>query len=277
LGSPRVVGTLKGLVPGPLRPLARDAYRGLRGRWLSWATRRREQAYARRRGLRLLPPAELRARAHGYAEVEGFVEVARRCADDIEAALRRVSVSLKSFEAVLDFGCGCGRQLLFFADRPRLPRWYGTDIDGEAVAWCRRNLKFADFRVNQELPPLSYAAETFDLMLAVSVFTHLDEDHQRRWLEELRRVAKPGAIFLCTVHGEHIWRELPAELRGKVVRDGFLFVRENRGKGTFPDWYQMAYQTEEYVRENFGAYFEVIDYIPRGMNEDQDTVILHKR
>jgi len=276
MASGRLVSAVKSLVPGPLRPFAKSVYRGLIRQWTSWVVEPRERAYGRRMGLPTVPPAELRFRVAGDTEVESFVKVARRCSEDIEAALQRIGRSLESFETLLDFGCGCGRYLLLFANRTRLPKCYGTDVDVEAIAWCKRNLAFGEFRVNDPVPPLDFPSDMFDLILAVSVFTHLDEDNQARWLEELKRVAKPGAVLLCTVHGAHIWRNLPGDLSAQVEREGFLFVPSTYWKGTFPDWYQTSYHTEEYVRRTFGAPFEVVDYLPRGLVEHQDVVILRK-
>jgi hypothetical protein len=45
----------------------------------------------------------------------------------------------------------------------------------------------------------------------------------------------------------------------------------------FQSWYQNAFHSEQYVRENFGKYFEVMGYLPKGMNEHQDVVLLKKR
>src|SRR5207248_1785974 len=116
------------------------------------------------------------------------------------AALTSVHREISSFRDVLDFGCGCGRTLRYFADQSPITDFYGTDIDAEAIAWCRRHLRFAKFKVNQALPPLSYRAEKFDLVYAVSVFTHIDEEYQFRWLDELRRITKPRGIVIVTTH-----------------------------------------------------------------------------
>ena len=125
----------------------------------------------------------------------------RTCVEDLKNSLRLIGRDLYSFENVLDFGCGCGRALRHFHDHPLSFQMYGTDIDAEAIAWCRRKLPFVTFRVNDPLPPLPFAAGTFDLIYAVSVFTHLDEGHQLAWLKELKRVSKPGAILLLSAHG----------------------------------------------------------------------------
>jgi SAM-dependent methyltransferase len=276
MASGRLVSIVKSLVPGPLRPFAKRVHRVLIRQWASRVVEPRERAYARKMGLAALPPAELRFRVAGETDVESFVRVARRCSEDVEAALQRIGRSLESFENLLDFGCGCGRCLLQLAGRAGLPKCYGTDVDTEAIAWCQRNLSFGEFAANEPTPPLPFPSEMFDLILAVSVFTHLDEDNQARWLEELKRVARPGAVLLCTVHGAHIWRNLPGDFREEVERDGFLFVSSAYWKGTFPDWYQTSYQTEQYVRRTFGARFQVVDYLPRGLVDHQDMVILRK-
>src|SRR6185437_10459243 len=49
--------------------------------------------------------------------------------------------------------------------------------------------------------PLPFAEASFDLIITVSVLTHVDEPTQDRLLEELRRVARPGGTVLITTHG----------------------------------------------------------------------------
>ena len=78
----------------------------------------------------------------------------------------------------------------------------------------------------------------------ISVFTHLDEDYQFRWLAELQRIAKPGALVVLTVNGAK---------NGQ----GFFFERSYE-EGLFPAWYQNTYHSRDYVFENFGKYFEVL-------------------
>ena len=61
------------------------------------------------------------------------------------------------------------------------------------------------FEANNALPPLLFPDCAFDLVFAISVFTHLDEQYQLAWLAELRRVAQPGAILFSppTVNGRN--------------------------------------------------------------------------
>lgn len=211
-----------------------------------------------------LPPSELRYRVGASPDAEEFITIGKTCAADIHNAVLKVGRDLGSFTRALDFGCGCGRTLVHMRSLAPAAQIDGIDIDAQAIEWCRQNLKFASFKVGKETPPMDYAADTFDFIYVISVFTHLDEDYQFRWLEELRRIAKPGAVLVLTVNG----------LAGNGDK-GFVFERSYE-EGLFPAWYQNTYHSKDYVLSNFGKYFEVLGYFPRSMNAHQDVVVLEK-
>ena len=150
----------------------------------------------------------------------------------------------------------------------------GTDIDAQAIDWCRANLPFATFATNGALPPLAYPDASFDLVYAISVFTHLDEDYQLRWLQELRSVVKPGGTCLVTLHGPNTWNEMPAQDQQTLAQQGFVFIRTDATRGLFPDWYQNAFHLREYVETTFSKYFDVVGFLPRGLANHQDIVVL---
>jgi SAM-dependent methyltransferase len=208
-----------------------------------------------------LPPPELRYRVSASPHADEFVAVGKRCAADIEAALRKVGRELESFRRILDFGCGCGRTLMHMKSLAPTTQFDGTDIDARAIDWCRQHITFANFSLSNENPPIQYSADTFDFLYAISVFTHLDEDYQFRWLEELRRITKPGAVLLLTVDSS------------LVGEKDFVFQRSYE-EGLFPAWYQNAFHSQDYVLDNFGKYFNVLGYFPRTLNDLQDVVVL---
>ena len=266
--------SLKHYMPESALPIARSVYSTYE-RIFCWYAGLWDQRYVEKTGFAHLPPASLRYRVHGSTNIDGFLKVGERSSKDIEAALRRIGKDLSSFQNILDFGCGCGRTLLWFASRLQSSDLYGTDIDAEAISWCRNNLKFAEFSVNGPLPPLEYPSETFDLTYAISVFTHLDEVYQFRWLTELRRITNPKGIVLLTLHGRPVWKNLPEEDVVDIRKRGFKFITAEHMKGLFPEWYQNAYHTKGYVLEQYSNYFDVVDYIPRGSGR-QDVVVLQK-
>jgi SAM-dependent methyltransferase len=153
-------------------------------------------------------------------------------------------------------------------------RFHGTDIDPEAIAWCRAHLPdLAQWDVNGHAPPLRCESGTFDLIYAVSVFTHLDEARQFTWREELRRVTKPGGLLILTVHGAAYYDKVAMPERGilhKVRKTGML------RPGGLPDCYQTTYHTQRHVESEWARFFTIRGYRERGMNNHQDAVLLSR-
>jgi SAM-dependent methyltransferase len=224
-----------------------------------------------------LPPARLRFRVHGFTDRESFLQVGKNCANDLKSALQRIGIDFDSFTDILDFGCGCGRVVRFLHNPSEPQRFSGSDIDPESIEWCQRNLPFAVFKVNEHKPPLPFGEKQFDFIYAISVFTHLDEENQFAWLNELKRVARPGAIIIATTHGCYTQTSLDAQARERLADKGFLFSVEATGRfkaDGLPDFYQTAYHTEQYIRLNWSKVFQIRDYIERGINSHQDLVVL---
>lgn len=224
-----------------------------------------------------LPPEQLRFRVHGATDAESFLRVGEQCSNDLQSALESIGRTLDSFEAILDFGCGCGRTLRFLAPHAGGARLYGTDIDQEAIRWCHSNLPIAHFLFNDAFPPISYQRDSFDLIYAISVFTHLDEVSQFAWLYELNRLTKPGGIVVLTTHGEAHLAFVPEPIAQATRQQGFLFVASNGWKNIFPDWYQDSFHTTAYIHEQFSRFFDVLSVIPAGMNNLQDVVLLQRK
>jgi ubiquinone/menaquinone biosynthesis C-methylase UbiE len=242
-------------------------------RYVDW----RDQCYIKQTNFSQVPPASLRFRVHGDLNIQSFLETGRRCSHDIRDALARVCKDMNSFRHILDFGCGCGRTIIWFSSSGNSVNLYGTDIDAAAIEWCRRYLDFATFKVNRPLPPLSYQANSFDFVYAISVFTHLNQDYQFRWLQELRRLTKPMGYVLLTLHGSYYWSRMQPREIEEIRKTGFLFVQGPQFmQGLFPEWYQNAYHTQEYVFSKYSKYFNVLEYIPHGLDNCQDVVLLQK-
>ena len=215
-----------------------------------------------------LPPPLLRVRVSGFANPKAWLQTGERDAFRIDDLLHRRGVELDSMEAVLDFGCGCGRVLRHWAGRPG-PDFYGVDISRAAVRWCSRHLPFVQAtRIDHE-PPLPYPDAKFEFVYALSVFTHLTEDGGRRWLAELVRVLKPGGLLLFTVHGAHFLDELD-EAKSRRFRQGepvFLDLpSELVGTNQFA-----AFHPETYLRgllPNLGLdLMESVRYDPAGTRQ----------
>jgi SAM-dependent methyltransferase len=207
-------------------------------------------------------------RVAGTADAEWFLRSGRAAYDAIAA-----QVPLTTIGSVLDFGCGCGRVTRYWADFPGSV--CGTDLDQPAVEWCRANLRFERFEVNGLEPPLAFGDESFDLVYALSVFTHLTEGLQLSWRDEVRRVLRPGGLLLVTTHGSSYRPRLEAEELERFDR-GELVVRWSDLPGSN---LCSAYHPRPYLEGTFADGFELLELVPEGAlgNPTQDLVLLRRR
>jgi SAM-dependent methyltransferase len=93
---------------------------------------------------------------------------------------------------VLDVGCGTGA-MLSYLERYGEPS--GVEADEQAVELCRSRGITAVQQADP--PPLPFEDGRFDLVTALDVLEHVDDDG--RLLAELRRVLRPGGVALVTV------------------------------------------------------------------------------
>jgi SAM-dependent methyltransferase len=227
----------------------------------------------------VIPPAFLRKRIHGSEDINTFEQVGRAVAADIIVHLNRVKAGDPEFR-VLDFGVGCARvlkPLQEFANQPpsraETIEWHGSDIDGQAIDWCRTYLGArAHFVVNEAMPPLPFPDCFFDFVYSISIFTHLPETMQFAWLKEINRVLKAGGEAVMSTHSFGPARK-PKEER--LIARGFL---HGGGKGAegLPDFYQTSYHTREYIEREWSKVITVESFIEKGVNKDQNLVLCRR-
>jgi hypothetical protein len=156
---------------------------------------------------------------------------------------------------------------------------FATDIDSEAIGWLKKCYKgIADCDVNHHFPPTVYKDGTFDLIYSISIFSHLPEDMQFAWLEELRRIAKPDSYLILTTHGEKHYRQLEGADKNTMLEKGFLHRRiKPLSTEGLPEFYQTSYHSHEYIKKTWSKYFDIIEIRRNGVDNWQDGILLRKR
>jgi SAM-dependent methyltransferase len=230
------------------------------------------------------PSAAQRMRVIGNEDLldfrlSGATDFKRLCAA-VEAITGK---HFDAYETVLDWGCGCGRVARHVSGAADETSFFGCDIDRENVAWCSANL-VGSYHWTTMRPPLPFPDAKFDLVYGVSVFTHLGAELQDAWLEELRRVIRPGGYLCVTVHGrtalDYAGMEPNAyvSLLGKLDRSGLVEAGANSqldGATADAHEYLNVFHTKKYIREHWARWFSVEEILP-GYIYTHDLVVLRR-
>lgn len=159
------------------------------------------------------------------------------------------------------------------------------------MRWAATNLSGTRFSTCGVEPPLSFPDDHFDLAFAISVWTHYSEPAALSWLDELRRVIKPGGHLLLTalgyrsveLHAED-WGgwppELIAETATTLYSDGHKFVG-GYGKDlslalATPNWGE-AFFTPEWLADHACPTWAILDFKPGRVENHQDLYLLERR
>jgi len=139
---------------------------------------------------------------------------------------------------ILDVGCGTGANLLMLS---KYGDAEGVDVSEDALSFCHeRGLEQVKLGAAEALP---YDDGTFDLVTALDVVEHLDDD--LAGLREMRRVLRPGGRVLLFVPtfmflwglqddvSHHRRRYRMPELRRVLEQAGFEVERTTYANITF--------------------------------------------
>lgn len=115
---------------------------------------------------------------------------------------------------LLDIGCGTGAYSIVFAKRGF--KCVATDKSKQMLVWAGKNAakNGVDFPlIKADCLSLPFKDNTFDYVLSVAVFHHLDSEEKRlKAFQEVFRVLKPGGVALVTV-----WNKTqPRFILGKI-------------------------------------------------------------
>lgn len=224
--------------------------------------------------------------------IDHYLSTGARTAAEVAAALLDTDHAIESGGKMLDLGCGCGRVAQALHEISSKLELHGCDIDEKAVEWANRHLPY-EFKRNDFTPPLPYDDASFDVVLAMSVFTHLDEALQDAWLLEINRVLRPGGLAALSVGGTTTFnricqsgrstnsRDCTARLRSHTALAPEQFISEPyvrnwanadgmRGTST---GYGMTFHGAQYVRDHWAKWFEIEAILPDAVNEGQDLVL----
>jgi SAM-dependent methyltransferase len=200
--------------------------------------------------------------------------------------------SLRDRGKVLDFGCGFGRVIRYFLKDVAPGQLIGCDVSGPLIDFCIESNPWCSFTHNDPIPPLPLEDNEVGFIYAYSVFSHLSEPMHRRWLEEFKRVLRPGGVLALTIRErgfiEYCKRvredtsiEVAPLIRGMFADADAALERYDAGEFCFtpydpaiPDaWWGEACIPRAYIEQRWSELFTVDDFVSGDLM--QHLVLLH--
>jgi SAM-dependent methyltransferase len=213
---------------------------------------------------------------------------------DIKRFAARLGIEISLRTRILDFGCGWGRNYRFFLKDVSPSELIGVDVDPECVRLCREHFPVGQFEVCGAAPPLPFKDETFDIVYAYSVFSHLSENVALGWVREFSRILSPGGVFIATtlkeahldvwnkirMTGDHWLKALPdfdlAQKRRDFQAGRFLYCGIGGSGVRTPDFYGEAIIPPEYARRAWAPGLKLIDYLDDPVRRPQALLAAQK-
>lgn len=255
-----------------------------------------------------LPPWELMQNTTGLTNESDFASHGA----DFWITFSQVSPKpLSEFSSILDFGCGCGRLARMFKGHAGYIA--GCDIDYRHIKWCNEALEHMETKLSSVRPPIPFSDGEFEAVISISIFTHLNENSQVQFLQELARVCRPDGLLFLTTHGSRALERATSEpliktmldmqenlfqvAREKFLNGQYAFILQHghlttsgkftlknllaKLKGSFtkkmisdPFEYGITFIPESYIRTHWSQWFDIVEYHAGALHDFQDIVVL---
>jgi SAM-dependent methyltransferase len=225
------------------------------------------------------PPLELAHRVGAIKHLENPMELYEKRGHAGRDQIVSMLPTDWSFEGrrVLDFGCGAGRTLRHFLAEAEVAEFWGCDIDKASIAWLSEHLSppIHAFRP-EDAPPTSQPSGYFDLVYAISVFSHLTESWSE-WLLELHRVLRDDGLLIATYMGEEMSERLANE-PWEEDRIGMNVLRAWQG---WDEGGPFVLHSDWWIQAHWGRAFEIVEVVPPSQIDPvmgpQSWALLRKR
>lgn len=199
---------------------------------------------------------------------------------------------------ILDFGCGWGRTIRFFLKDINCNNLYGVDVNPLLVDICKNTLHYGNYSLVQPEAPSAFTENSFDIIYAYSVFSHLAEPIHIKWIEEFSRILKPGGLLFATTEPRR-FIEYCASLRGKnhefawhealsksfldteaTLSDydngKFLYSATGGGEALPSSFYGEAIIPPQYVKKEWTKYLKFHDFVDDYNVLPQALIVMQK-
>jgi SAM-dependent methyltransferase len=176
---------------------------------------------------------------------------------------------------VLDFACGYGCVTRHLPGVLPGSKVFACDVLESCVTFVSKCLGFRTLQ-SSKIPEELVINKRFDLIIVLSLFSHLPERTFSRWLRQIVRLAAPGGIVLFTTHGR-----ISAQQFGNppLTADGFWHDPRKEHPNLDASNYGLSICSREYCEVCIEEIKDVklIDYREGFWWGHQDVYVLRKQ
>ena len=178
-------------------------------------------------------------------------------------------------QRILDFGSGYGRMSRF------LPQFFNaeiipTEVKEEAIAFQKVALNFNGFAHSPQAE--KFSAPTADLIIALSVFTHLPQAAAFEWLKKLMATLNPKGAMVFTYHALEEQAHLKTQNKDHAFlnssEDSLLPITDDYLKNT--EDYGVSFFSQSYLEEFFKSQNWQFLYLNNRLAPNQKAFALWK-
>ena len=147
------------------------------------------------------------------------------------------------------------------------------DIHDEAVSFIDDEIG-VDAISSVSVPEDFDAKEKFDVVFALSFFTHMPDATWQRWLNTLGRCLKPGGLLVFTANGHKAVPNFPKGT--EVDEDGYFFLEHSEQSDLSPKEYGSTIALFPYIHRQLQKtrFLDLVKFEEAFWYETQDVYVL---
>lgn len=128
---------------------------------------------------------------------------------------------------ILDFGCGIGNSIPFFRKYFPNSHLMASDVSSRSIEIAKTRFPGQEEYLLID-DGIAIPEKSQNLLFSACVFHHIPHEQHSHWLEELYRIASPGAMLVIFEHNPlnpltvHAVNTCPLDINAKLIRPGQL-------------------------------------------------------
>ncbi len=205
--------------------------------------------------------------------VYSYFKIGIRTATNLKAIAERFNLPA---ESLLDFGSGYGRVSRFFPQVFPETKITISEVKGHSLKFQKEHFGFEGIEHTQDANSLGNAK--FDIILALSVFTHLPQSSFKAWLDKLIDCMNPGGGLVFTFNNISTYEKNPPDPDFHYLKlsedSSFSFVSDSLSDTSE---YGSTYVSYKYLEDCLAAYPVKFTLLKHEYTPHQESIIVIKQ